>query len=223
MRALLDLVNVIYDPIAVFERVREKPRFWAPFLGLAALQIVIGFLMIPYNRAAMRSVMSTAGGPGPDPSVFLALGVFSAPIGLALFLVLSAAVLWILVSVLAAGANFKQLLSVVTYVGITAIVAQLAGLVVLILGGGPESVTSMSDLRASFGLDLLLSERSGALGALLSAVNPFSIWALVLTGLGVSVTHKTSRALGMGVAAVLLAVGALLQAGFAMIGMGRGA
>lgn len=44
-------------------------------------------------------------------------------------------------SVLAAGANFKQLLSVVTYVGITAIVAQLATLVVLILGkpGSPRS------------------------------------------------------------------------------------
>jgi hypothetical protein len=223
MRALLDLANVIYDPIAVFERVRERPRFWPPFLGLAALQIAIGFLMIPYNRAAMRSVMSASGGSGSDPSVFLMLGVFFAPIGLGLFLVLSAAVLWILVSVLAAGANFKQLLSVVTYVGITAIVAQLATLVVLILGGGPESVASMSDLRAGFGLDLLLSDRSGALGALLSAVNPFSIWALILTGLGISVTHRTSRTLGMGAAAVLLAVSALIQAGFAAIGMGRGA
>ncbi len=123
---------------------------------------------------------------------------------------------------LAAGANFKQLLSVVTYAGITGIVAQLAALVVLTVGGGSESVTFWSDLRASFGLDLLLSSRSGPLAALLGAVNPFSVWALVLTGLGISVSHKTSRALGMGAAAVVLVVGALFQAGFALIGMGRG-
>jgi hypothetical protein len=221
MRAILDLVNVIYDPVAVFERVREKPRFWPPFLSLAAVQMLIGFLMIPYSRAAMRSVMTAAGESGSDPSVLLMLTVFSAPVGLAFWLVISAGVLWILVSVLAAGADFKQLLSVVTYVGITAIVAQLATLVVLIIGGGPESVTSMNDLRASFGLDLLLSERSGAVAELLSAVNPFSIWALILTGLGVSVTHQTSKGLGMAAAAVLLVVSAVAQAGFAAIGMGR--
>ncbi len=95
MRALLDLATIIFDPIAVFQRVREKPRFWLPFLGLAALQIAIGFLMIPYNRAAMRSVMSAAGGAGPDISAFLVVGVFLAPVGMAFFLLVSAGVLWI--------------------------------------------------------------------------------------------------------------------------------
>src|SRR5205823_6506949 len=37
MGAVLDLARVLFEPTAVFERVREKPRFFAVFLVINAL------------------------------------------------------------------------------------------------------------------------------------------------------------------------------------------
>src|SRR2546427_535519 len=40
MGAVLDLVRVLFEPTAVFERVREKPRFLAPFVALAIIVVL---------------------------------------------------------------------------------------------------------------------------------------------------------------------------------------
>ena len=68
MGGLLDLFNVLYDPTAVFARVKEKPRFWGPFLGLAVLQIIIAILMMPYTRAMMQAAIQARGGTAAPPA-----------------------------------------------------------------------------------------------------------------------------------------------------------
>src|SRR5437867_4235529 len=40
MGAVLDLVRVLFEPTAVFERVRDKPRFLAPFVDLAIIVVL---------------------------------------------------------------------------------------------------------------------------------------------------------------------------------------
>src|SRR3989442_13055085 len=66
MSAVLDLVRVLFEPTAVFERVREKPKFLAPYLALAAVQLVIGFLQLPYIRAAMAAPLATMAQTNPQ-------------------------------------------------------------------------------------------------------------------------------------------------------------
>mgnify|MGYP001565313242 CR=1 FL=1 len=216
MTGLLDLFTVIYDPPAVFERVREKPRFWTPFLGLAVLQVGVAVLMIPYTRAAMSQLMQ-ARGASAGSGAFALFGIISAPLGIAIPVLASSAILWMLLSVLAGEARFRPLLSVATYAGITLIAAQLAGFAVLATGGGPSRVSSMADLRPAFGLDLLVPNASFAVQTFLGAFNPFSIWGLVLTGLGVAITHKTSKGTAFTVASVALLVGAAIATGFSML------
>src|SRR2546430_16893716 len=53
MGAALDRVRVLFGPTAEFERVREKPRFLAPFLALAVITVVITALQLPYTKAAL--------------------------------------------------------------------------------------------------------------------------------------------------------------------------
>jgi hypothetical protein len=221
MTGLLDLFTIIYDPPAVFERVREKPRFWMPFLGLAILQIIVAVLMMPYTRAAMSQIMQ-ARGATPGSGAFAVFGIIFAPIGIAIPVLASAAILWMLLSVMAGEARFRSLLSVATYAGLTFVIAQLAGFAVLATGGGPSRVTSMADLRPAFGLDLLAPSASFAVQTFLGAFNPFSIWGLVLTGLGVAITHKTSKGTAFSVAFVALIVGAVIAAGFSMLAGPRG-
>src|SRR5574341_2311432 len=209
MGGVLDLLNVLYDPTAVFARVKEKPRFWGPFIGLAVLQVIITVLMLPYTRAAMQAMaqaQAAAGGAAaPDTSRFAVIGVVMAPIGLALGLLLSAAVRWILASVLAGEASFKHMLSVSTYVGITGVLMGIASVAVLMLSGA--RVQSMADLRPGFGLDLLAPNATGFLKTFLWMINPFTLWGLVLTGLGVAGTHNTSKASAFTIATISFLLG----------------
>lgn len=221
MGGILDLFTVLYDPQAVFARVKEKPRFWGPFLGLAVLQTAIAFLMTPYSRQVMTAmVQARGGGAAPAPPSWAAwTGVIGAPIGLAIGLLIGAGILWMLVSVLGGEGSFRRLLSVVTYVGITGILLGIASLAVLMLGGG--RVETVADLRPGFGLDLLAPDSTGFTKMLLWSVNPFTLWGLVLTGFGVAGTHSTSKGTAFTIATIAFVINALIGAGFAAIGGGR--
>src|SRR6059036_3442566 len=139
MNAVLDLVKVLYDPGAVFERLREKPSFWQPFIAICVVQLVLGVLQLPYTKAAMAAQfaqMQARGAAGPaDPSKFAMIGLLFLPIGLLLIFLILAALLWVLTSVLAGDAKFATLLSVTTYAGITFVLLSVAGLATLMLKG----------------------------------------------------------------------------------------
>ncbi len=223
MNAVLDLVKVVYDPGAVFERLREKPSFWRPFIAICVVQLVLGVLQLPYTKAAMAAqfaqMPARAGGGAPDPSKFATIGLLFVPIGLLLLFLISAALLWVLVSVFAGDARFATLLSVATYVGITFVLLSVAGLATLMLKG-VQGITSPADLQPALGLDLLVPEAGRFTTALLKAFNPFSIWGVILTAIGIQTTHRTSKGTAYTVAAVAFVIGTLLGAGFAMLGPG---
>ncbi len=218
MGGVLDLLTILYDPPAVFARIKEKPRFWGPFIALAVVQVVITALMLPYTRALMQAMVQARGGTNAPPAWAAYAGLIMAPIGLAIGLLLTGAVLWILVSVLAGEASFRHLLSVATYVGITGILMGVASIAVLKLGGG--RVQTAADLRPGFGLDLLAPDATGFVKTLLWMVNPFTLWGLALTGLGVAGTHNTSKGTAYTVATIAFLINALIAAGFSMFGGG---
>ena len=223
MNAVLDLVKVVYDPGAVFERLREKPSFWRPFIAICVVQLVLGVLQLPYTKAAMAAQVAQmparAGGGAPDPSKFATIGLLFVPIGLLLLFLISAALLWVLVSVFAGDAKFATLLSVATYVGITSVLLSVAGLATLMLKG-VQGITSPADLQPALGLDLLIPEAGRFTTALLKAFNPFSIWGVILTAIGVQTTHRTSKGTAYTVAAVVFVIGTLIGAGFTLLGPG---
>ena len=223
MGAVLDLFNVLLEPTAVFERVREKPKFLAPFLVICALQMIIGFLNLPFTQAAMHAMAASrpaAPAGAPDPTKFAAIGLLFVPVGLIIAYVISAGLLWILTSLMSGEAKFIPLLSVTTYASITGVLLATAGVVVLRLKG-IDNVTSMADLQPALGLDLLVPEAGKFLASVLKAINPFTIWGLILTAIGVTVTHKTSKGTGYTVATVSFLIGVLVAGGLASLFGGR--
>ena len=223
MNVVLDLIKVLYEPGAVFERLREKPSFWQPFIAICVVQLVLGVLQLPYTKAAMAAqfaVMPARGGASaPDPSKFAMIGLLFLPIGLLLIFLILAALLWVLTSVFAGDAKFATLLSVTTYAGITFVLLSVAGLATLMLKG-VQGITSPADLQPALGLDLLVPEAGRFTTALLKAFNPFSIWGVILTAIGIQTTHRTSKGTAYTVAAVAFLIGTLIGAGFAMLGPG---
>ena len=52
--AWLDVGKVLFEPGAVFERVRERPKFLVPFLVVCAVQLVLYFVNMPFIKARRR-------------------------------------------------------------------------------------------------------------------------------------------------------------------------
>jgi len=215
MGAIFDLVKVLFEPTAVFERVREKPRFLAPFLTLAVVTVAITALQLPYTKAALAAQFAQTPNMTPEQAQtgmkFAAIGIVVTPIVYGLFLLVNALILWVSTSVLGGEGKFTTLLSVTTYASITYTLLQLIGVVVLTMRG-PGSITSMLDLQPSLGLDLLAPDAKGFMLGLLRGINPFTIYGVFLTGLGIAVTHKTSKGVGYTAATIQFMVALLIGA-----------
>lgn len=217
MTALADLIKVLYEPEAVFGRVAQQPRFLVPFLGLVVVQLVVGIVNLPFLQAAIRAQMAAAATPapagGPDPSSFAVIGLAFVPIAIGVALVLGGFVLWVLVSVMGGDAKFRTLLSVATYASVpTVILLSIIGTIMLRMQGVGE-MTGPADMQPSLGLDLLVPA-SGFVGAVMKGINPFSIWGLVLTAIGISVTHRMPKGSAYTVATIALVIGLLIAGAF---------
>ena len=213
--ALADVVKVLFEPTAVFERVRDRPRFLVPFLAICAVQIVIYFVNLPFLKLAMQAQMAARPAGGPDPSKFAAIGALFIPLGIAIALLLGALILWVLVSLVGGEGKFGTLLSVATYASVPSVILlALVGTIVLHLQGTGQ-ITSPQDMQPALGLDLLVPSAKGFLGAALKAINPFGIWGLVLTAIGVSTTHRLSKGNGYVVATISFLIGVCIAGLFA--------
>jgi hypothetical protein len=60
------------------------------------------------------------------------------------------------------------------------------------------------------------------MGAVLKGINPFSIWGLVLTAIGVSTTHRLSAGSGYVVATLSFVIGLLIAGAFGALFGGMG-
>lgn len=214
MGAVTDLFRVLFEPTAVFEGIRERPKFIVPALVVGVLFTIMGYLMMPFRLASMAPQMAQVAAQNPNAAAqmakFQSVGVFATPIFVLLFLVVAAGLLWLLVMLVAGGdAKFRTLLSVATYVSLPGILLQVATFIVLKMKG-VESVTSPLDLQPPLGLNLLAPNASGFMSGVLAGINPFAIWGMVLTAIGVQVTHKTSKASAYTVAILIMLFGVLL-------------
>ncbi len=228
MSALMDLLNVLWEPGAVFERVREKPRIWEPLVAILVLQVVLTAVLLSFARpvmeAAIQQAMQARGGaagamPG-SAGVFLGIGVVVQGIIFGVILVFGAGVLWVLTSIIAGEAKFGTLLSVTAYTSIL-FVLQLAVSIIVLMARGRDSLTSPQDLQVALGLDILVPGAKGFVGGLLKGINPFAIVGSVLTGIGVSVTHRVSRGMGYSIAFAAFVVMLLVASAFAGACSGR--
>jgi hypothetical protein len=136
--AIADVFRVLYEPTAVFERVRERPKFLMPFLVICAINIVLYFVNLPFLRAGVQAqiAQSQAQAGGPDPMQFLSIGAAFIPLGLAIAFLIGALLLWVLVSLVGGDGKFGTLLSVATYAAVPSVVLlAIVGAIVLQMKG----------------------------------------------------------------------------------------
>jgi hypothetical protein len=135
---------------------------------------------------------------------------------LALFLLLAGLVLWVGASMLGGGeAKYRTMLSVAAYSAVPSVILlSIIGSIVIHLQGVGQ-ITSPQDLQPALGLNLFLSGPKGFTGALLGGINPFSIWSLVLTAIGVSTTQRMAKGSAYMIATVQFVILLMIGAGLA--------
>jgi hypothetical protein len=221
--AFADVVKVLYEPGAVFERTRERPYFFVPFLAIVVTQIVLFFLNMPFMKAVIQAQMAARGAPtGAAPmGMIIGISMVSLVLFFALITVLSTLLLWVLVMLFGGEGKFMQLLTVVCYAAIPAgILLGIVGTIVLHMKG-TGAIASPQDMQPQLGLDLLAPAARGFVGAVLKGINPFSIWGVVLTAIGVSTTHRLSKSTGYTIAALQFAIALLIIGSLAAAFAGR--
>ena len=218
--SLVDVVKVLYEPGAVFERVRARPSFFAPFLTIVVVQCVLFFVNLSYLKAAVAAQMATqaAGRPVPGTAMLAVFGLVGLVIVLGIVLLISGLLLWVIASMVGGGeAKFGTLLSVAVYAAVpSTILLSIVGLIVLHMQG-TTGLTSPQDLQPALGLDLLAPGMKGFAGSVMKAINPFSLWGLVLTAIGVSTTQRASKGTGYTVAIIAFVIGLLIAGGLGSI------
>jgi hypothetical protein len=227
MGAVVDLVKVLYEPDAVFQRVAEKARFLIPFLALAAAILVISFTLKPFFAAAIQEGLNQAASRltpeqaarMPSASTQATILVVVSPLNALFILLIGALLLWVTVSLTGGEARFGALLSVLTYAFATYVLYATISSIVLHLRG-VESVASMDDMRAQLGLDLLAPNAGRFMGAFLNGVNPFSVWGVWLTGTGIAVTARTSKPAGYVAAGIAYVIGLLMLSAMGLLQQG---
>src|SRR2546425_1910342 len=217
--AWVDVVKVLFDPGAVFERVRARPSFIAPYVVIIAVQAVLFFVNLPYLKVAIQNQMATQapGRPLPSDALLVAFGFGFLVIILTIIFLISGFLLWVLVSLFGGEGKFGTLISVALYGAVpSAILLSVVGTIVLHMQG-TANLTSPQDMQPALGLDLLAPGAKGFMGAVLKAINPFSLWGLVLMATGVSTTQRMSKGSGYTVAVVTFVIGLLIAGGLAAI------
>lgn len=221
--AWLDVVKVLFEPGAVFERVRARASLLAPYVTIMVVQIILFFVNLPYLKVAIQNQIATQapGRPLPPAGALVGIGLFFLLLILTVVFLISGFLLWVLVSLFGGEAKFGTLLSVALYGGVpSAILLSIAGTIVLHLQG-PGGLTSPQDMQPALGLDLLAPGAKGFMAAVLKGINPFSIWAVVLTAIGVSTTHRLSKGTGYTVSILAFVIALLIGGSLASLGGGK--
>jgi len=197
--ALLNRVVWIFSsPGRVFDDIREgRAPWWQPWLVISVVFVIFGMLAMPIQIAVTELNVNNMDLDALDKQIemmkkFGWVQVILTPIGMLLFGLIAAGLSYILVTILSSYANFKKWFSLTLYATIVSSLSQIIS-TIAVRAKGIDSIESVEDSMLTVSLSFLAPESAGTLlKALFGSIEFFSIWALVLIGMGLM------RIFGMG-------------------------
>ena len=225
------IVNTFVAPSKTFTDLNRKASWFAPYLLLALMSLAMAFtvgqkvgwkqlndtqLRLQPKRAAQMEQM-----PPEQRARAESLGVtitkvitYAIPVLLIVFCVVIAAVLLFSFNFMAgAQVKFGAALAVVFYASLPELIRSALAIVFLYAGViAPDTFIPQNPIGSNLGV--LATPGSGAY-ALLSSVDVFKIWVMVLTAIGFTCISKTKKGTALGIVFGWYIVVTLIQAGFA--------
>ena len=204
------MLRVFYAPSETFEAVSEQ-RSAADWLVPTALVAVVAFigtyLTIPIQVAEITQQVPAEQREGAQAAIKVST-LISVPVMKFVMLFIYAAIYLLVGKLLGGLLGYVQCLAIVAY---TLLIAILQFVVTTLL------VLAKETMNVQIGLGMFLSEEAQKSfgGALLSSIDPFIVWMVVIVGLGLSIVGQIDRSRAYaGVAAItliFLAIGAFFS------------
>lgn len=195
---LHQLMHAVIRPGDLFNEWPEKASFWPPALFFVAVNVLLAVVLLPKTKEAAIYVLESAAAADPAQ---IEIGKEMINIMLPFITITGALVMpfivWMVQAALIAvvgrffgiEASFRKLMPVAVVAWTPSL---LGGLVqsVLVLS---SPVEALSQVKVSLAALLPLSENPGILYLFLDKLNPFTIWNLVLLGMGAAAVARCAR------------------------------
>lgn len=227
------LVGVLARPRRTFERMREAERghWWLLFVLAFVALVLLTLVTVPIEAEAARAALEAQQEQLEDlppeqlqqfeqtqelftsQAMLGAIGAATGTVGLLINYAVRAGLLFLLGLALGGRAAFRQVWRMAVWTTLPDVLRSLLQAVaVLVTGGLPAT-----GLTAAF-TGAELAEMSPLLVTLLQRIDLFTIWGLVLIGVGMIATTRFSRAKGAVVAIIYWLLGTGWAIGWAAIG-----
>lgn len=217
----MDLIKrvlwIFTSPNRVFDDIRERRvDWWQPWIVASLFYMLITWLAMPIQMAAME-VNSNMTTEQIDQQIemmdrFGFVWIVMAPAGALLVTLVIAGLSYIAVTLAARAATFRQYFTLCFFIGIVGMMGQLVSSII-IRARGLDRIATPEDAMMALSLRPLAPDNAVVRG-LLSSIEFFTIWSLVLMAMGLMRIFGMSRTQSIVVAVVLW----ILSAMFVIVG-----
>ena len=201
-------------PSRTFTDIKRNTSWWLPFLLtaifgyalFAAVQIKVTWPQVAENSVKLNAKQAEQLDKLPPEqraanmkiSALVTQGIFAGlPIlGILITAVTSGVLLATINFGFGGKAKFWEVFSVSWYAALPGLIKFFLGTIALFAGLSPESFNLNNFAGTNLGYYLSPGETPKALLALASAIDPITIWSLVLTAIGISIVAGTKRSAG---------------------------
>ena len=191
----MNILQIIFNPVRAFNEIKQENKFPAMALIILLLLITVNLiLMVPITSKVTIAMMSTMPIPESQLDTTMAMmhklrylmvigGVFST----AIMLFIYALIFYIMTVVAKPALEYMKAFTIIVYGYFAILIGELINTGLLYMRG-LDKITGPFDAMLT-GLNLFTSvEKTGfAIYTLLSLINPFQIWFIVLLSIGLKV------------------------------------
>jgi hypothetical protein len=192
------LIWTFVSPTRVFDDIRNgEVSWWQPWAWQSILYVIAGYLSQPVQRAVLalnpqdlppdqlEQQLATM-----DKLIWVQLA--GTPPMLILVGAALAGITYVLVTILSSSASYKKYFTITLYANIIGAVSYIVSTVVL-RARGVDLIRTAQDAQVSLGLGFLAPEGNSVLYAALSKIDVFTVWSLILIGMGLMKVFDMSR------------------------------
>ena len=213
MNPVLAILNIFLDPAASvrYQRAQGKLAWLPPLAVAAAVSIGFAYLLRPLMEQAMYNDLldQMAEQKARESMEFirgtLTFSMIMTPVMLAVMLAISGALVLGFGTILGARLQFPEVFTLLAHCSLIPLLAQVAQAVTVKLRG---TLDSMKQMQPAFGFDLLLGDDAPRLlTGLLNYFSFFTVWYIVILGLGFTALAGVSKAKGFAMTAPVWILG----------------
>ena len=212
------LIGVFFEPAKTFEDVAARPNFWAPLILIIVVSLVYMTLFgqhVGWERMIRHQTETSSRAAQLSPEqreTQIQMGVKIAPIATyvgilvgfpVVTLIWAAVLLGIAKGMMSAQVRLKQVFAIICYASLTGVILALLAVAVMFMKA-PDDFNLQNPLMFNPGAFMDPTTSSKFVYSIASALDLFSLWKLVLIGIGLKAAGGKQLSMGGAMTAVFL-------------------